>query len=448
MDPVLTAAGIRRLHARLVSGGLPTGSAGLVDLLGALEELKSGIAGVQVEATVRFDATRRAEQAAAGVPARRQGQGIAAEVALARRDSPHQGQVHLGLAKVLKAEMPHALARLKDGTLSEFRARLAARETGCLSLEQRALVDEELFADPAALHGLGTRSLIARVRQLAAELDPAAVARRARQAEADRHVTIRPAPDTMTYLTALLPVGQGVAVYAALKRDTEALRAAGDPRSRGQLMADLMTTRITGTPITGTGTETQAPPPVPVCVNITVSDQTLAGGHAPGEVSAAGVTPEVIPAEVARHLIGQALDTQVGAWFRQLYLNPLGRLVAMSSRQRCFPDGLAELLNLRGRGTCATPWCDAPVRHSDHITPAADGGPTTETNGQGLCEACNHAKQAHGWSQHTTSHPRERHQVETVTPTGHRYHATAPPPVGWREPRYVRTAPGVFTLVA
>lgn len=446
MDPALTAAGIRRLHARLVSGELPTGSAGLVDLLGALEDLRSGIAGVQAETTVRFDAARRAEQAAAGVPARRQGQGIAAEVALARRDSPHQGQVHLGLAKVLEAEMPHALARLKDGTLSELRARLAARETGCLSLEQRTLVDEELFADPAALHGLGTRSLIARVRQLAAELDPAAVARRARQAEADRHVTIRPAPDTMTYLTALLPVGQGVAIYAALKRDTEALHAAGDPRSRGQLMADLMTSRITGTPITGT--ETQAPPPVPVCVNITVSDQTLAGGHAPGEVSADGVPPEIIPAEVARLLIGQSLASGVGAWFRQLYLNPLGRLVAMTSKQRCFPDGLAELLALRGRGTCATPWCDAPIRHNDHITPVEQGGATTAANGQGLCEACNHAKQAPGWHQQTTNRPRERHQVETITPTGHHYTATAPPPVGWREPRYVRTAPGVFTLVA
>ena len=31
-------------------------------------------------------------------------------------------------------------------------------------------------------------------------------------------MTIRPAPDAMTYVTALLPVAQGVGVYAALKR--------------------------------------------------------------------------------------------------------------------------------------------------------------------------------------------------------------------------------------
>ena len=39
-----------------------------------------------------------------------------------------------------------------------------------------------------------------------------------RRAEADRMVSIRPAPDTMTYVTALLPVAQGVGVYAALNR--------------------------------------------------------------------------------------------------------------------------------------------------------------------------------------------------------------------------------------
>jgi hypothetical protein len=41
---------------------------------------------------------------------------------------------------------------------------------------------------------------------------------RAAKAATDRMVSIRPAPDTMTYLTALLPVAQGVPVYAALQR--------------------------------------------------------------------------------------------------------------------------------------------------------------------------------------------------------------------------------------
>jgi hypothetical protein len=49
-------------------------------------------------------------------------------------------------------------------------------------------------------------------------LDSQAVVDRAAKAEADRTVTIRPAPDCMTYVTALLPVAQGVGVYAARNR--------------------------------------------------------------------------------------------------------------------------------------------------------------------------------------------------------------------------------------
>jgi hypothetical protein len=61
-----------------------------------------------------------------------------------------------------------------------------------------------------------------------------------------------------------------------------------------------------------------------------------------------------------------------------------------------FPDGIARLIRLRDR-VCRTPWCDAPVRHVANVQAHQDGGPTNEVNGQGLCESCNHAKQAAGW---------------------------------------------------
>ncbi|TNM50269.1 DUF222 domain-containing protein [Nocardioides albidus] len=420
-------------------------TAELVDLIAALEQLKSAACAVQAQAAVDFDAQRRAEQARAGVPAARQGRGIAAEIALARRESPHRGQSLLGLAKVLVAEMPHTLARLRDGALNEFRATLLARETGCLSAEQRAFVDEELCADPQALAGVGTRELVTRVRRMAAELDPAAVARRARRAEADRNVTVRPAPDTMAYLTGLMPVAQAVSVYAALVKEADARRAAGDPRSKGQLMADLLVLKVTG--VTDSGDAEHAPA-VPVTINLTMSDESLAGGHAPAVLSGDGVQGEVIPAEVARQLAARALDARAVVWFRRLYRNHLGRMVAMSSKQRLFSDGLADLLALQGLGICASPYCDAPIRHTDHITPADEDGATDLANGQGLCEACNHAKQAPGWRQQVVSSPRERAAVETVTPTGHHYLATAPAPPGWREPRFVKVGPGRYELIA
>ena len=114
----------------------------------------------------------------------------------------------------------------------------------------------------------------------------------------------------------------------------------------------------------------------------------------------------------------------------------------MDSRSRVFPAGLTAFIRLRGR-VCRTPWCDAPVRHSDHVDPAARGGRTSGVNGDGLCEACNLAKEALGWQ--ARPRPGPRHVVETTTPTGHTYRSTAPPLV---PPRFVEVAPGHWKLVA
>lgn len=243
--------------------------------------------------------------------------------------------------------------------------------------------------------------------------------KRNRRAESERRVSLRPAPDTMAYLTALVPMAQGVAAYAALTRAAETAKSGGDPRGIGQLMADLLVTRTTG--LSDTGTPAQAPA-VPVTLNLTLPSSALAGGHETGVITARGVAGEVIPAECARLLAAHALTADVGAWFRQLYAGPTGKLVAMTSRQRCFPDGLAELLEIQGMGICATPWCDAPIRHLDHIVAYDVGGPTSRDNGQGLCAACNHAKQA-GWRQAVEA---ERSVVVTTTTTGHRYPARPP----------------------
>ncbi len=446
MAAQLTAEEVRSFVDRITAGARPDDPAAQIDVVAALETLKCAAAAVQAELSAVYDARRRADEAAAGVRAARQGRGVASEIALARRESPHRGQVVLGLAKVLHTEMPHTLARLRDGSLSEFRAMLLARETACLPVELRMFADEETCADPTALDGVGTRELVGRIRRLVAELDPAAVAARARKAQGDRNVTVRPAPDTMTYLTALVPVAQGVAAYAALRKAAEAGRAAGDPRSLGQLMSDLLVARITGVADIGTP---EAAPAVPVTVDVVISDESLAGGHAPAEVSADGVPAEAVPAEVARNLLATAAtNAEILSWFRCLYRNRLGRLVAMSTRSRFHTKAMGEFLALRGAGICATPFCDAPIRHNDHITPVADGGETTADDGQGLCQACNHAKQAPGWRQHQVGHPVDRHQVETITPTGHRYTATAPAPPGWREPRYVQTGPGRYQLIA
>ncbi len=385
-----------------------------IQLVAALEQLKAAAAALQAQLSVDFDARERQLQREAGVPRERRGRGVAAQLGMARRESPHRATVLLGVAKALCAELPCTFAALADGRLSEYRATLVVQETACLEREERAEVDRLLCADPGTLDGVGTRRLVAMAREHAYRADPAAFVCRAAHAENERNVTLRPAPDTMTYLTALLPVAQGVSAYAALRRAADSARATGDGRGRGQIMADTLVERLTGQATAVA---------VPVTVSLVMSDTTLlASGHGAAVLDGYGR----VPAQVARTLVANGLDADA-AWLRRVYTDPRGRVVAMSSRERFHPEGLASLLRVRDQGTCRMPYCDAPVRHLDHVVPAELGGPTDAENGQGLCEACNHAKQAPGWRQET-SEGAVRHTVVTTTPTGQRYRSVAPEP--------------------
>jgi hypothetical protein len=185
-------------------------SAALIEQLRELEDLKSAAAALQARIAVAFDLLQRRTQAEAGVPAAELGAGVAAQIGLARRESPARGGRLLGLAKALATEMPHTLAALDAGQLNEWRATLLVKETACLSAADRCAVDEELAADAGTLTGAGDRTLIARARAAAYRRDPRSVTERASHAAAERHVSLRPAPDTMAYLTALLPVTAGV----------------------------------------------------------------------------------------------------------------------------------------------------------------------------------------------------------------------------------------------
>ncbi|MDT5022143.1 MAG: hypothetical protein QOI33_2667, partial [Mycobacterium sp.] len=193
----------------------------LVERIAELERLKSAAAAGQARAAAALDAARRAAEAAAGMPAERRGRGVASEIALARRDSPARGGRHLGFAKALVHEMPYTLAALESGVLSEWRATLIVRESACLDVDDRRVLDSELCGEPTSLDGMGDARVAAAAKTIAYRLDPQAVVDRAAKAHTERTVTIRPAPDTMTYLTALLPVAQGVSVYAALRRSAD-----------------------------------------------------------------------------------------------------------------------------------------------------------------------------------------------------------------------------------
>lgn len=201
-------------------------------------------------------------------------------------------------------------------------------------------------------------------------------------------------------------------MYAALKRKAD---TTFDERSRGQIMADTLVERVTGRP---------AEQPVSVSLNLVLADTTLVGDdETPGWCGGYGP----VPAAVVRALVSDAVaDDTAKATLRRLYRHPSsGQLVAMESKARTFPKGLAAFIDIRDR-TCRTPYCNAPIRHHDHAEPHHRGGRTSARNGLGECEACNYAKEAPGWTV-TTGDDDGEHRAEFRTPTGATYRSTAPP---------------------
>ena len=331
------------------------------------ETAKCALEALQARASAELDKIQRQRAAAAGVPKSRQGRGVEVQVAFARRESPHRGRQLLGLARVLH-ELPCTGAAFRAGRVSEYRVMLVARETACLSLEHRQYVDEQLAGDPVRLEGMATRELVAEARKLAAGLDPRAIAERRKRAEAERCVTLRPAPDSMTYLTALLPVAQGVAVKAALDADADSRRSAGDERTRGQLRADSLVQAVLGAarsrrewqsswdapsqpasePASGSGSRSGSRPGaggagVPVQLRLVMTDRALFeqaddAAYLPGHGS--------IPADLARELLAAALECQTQAGRAMVWLK---RALHRPDHRGAGADGLT---------VAGVRWCD------------------------------------------------------------------------------------------
>lgn len=407
-----------------------------------LEEVKSVAAAVQARETAAFVSSQRAKHAAAQAAAqtfeektraRDAGRAIAHEVALARRVSPHAARRYIGWAMILTSELPQTFRALADGQVSEDRALTVARETVFLSADHRGEVDREIAP---RLENWGDRRVEAETRKAAYRLDPHGFVARVRGAESDRRVTIRPAPDAMVRLTGFVPAAEGVAAYAALSKHADSLTASGDERGRGRIMSETFVERLTGQ---ATAAD------VPVEVNVIMTDLALltpapastADDTEVDAVDAARAEPAhlvgygPIPAEVARRLILRP-GGKAPRWLRRLYRHPdTGQLAGMDTHRRLFTRSQRHFLLLRDH-TCRTSWCDAPIRHYDHVVAHDDGGPTAVDNGQGKCVACNLAKQALGWREYPGERPGE---IVTETPNGQSCSSEPPDPPGARTRR-------------
>jgi hypothetical protein len=165
--------------------------------------------------------------------------------------------------------------------------------------------------------------------------------------------------------------------------------------------------------VTGQATASSVPVEVHVIMD---ADSLLGEGTDPSTVDGYGP----VPGPLARSWV---CDPGTPVWLRRFFTAPhSGQLAAMDSTRRSFAGNLRRFIGVRD-GVCRTPWCDAPIRHVDHAARVADGGGTSVLNGQGLCEACNLAKDAVGWRARADGEG----TVETTTPTSHGYAGPVPP---------------------
>jgi hypothetical protein len=285
----------------------------------------------------------------------------------------------IGLVAAARTAQPQTLLAVAD---VEASSRWYSKLLGHLDSATRGAVDADL--DDRDLGGLGVKAAEAAIRTAAYRADPAGYVARGRTEREHRRVSLRPAPDTMALLTGYLPVENGVACFAALKQHTDARVAAGDERSRGQIMADTLVERLTGQ---------TAATDVPVELQITIPLDALTGqrgAESPQVPRSTRLVPSVVadtdtsvaqlvgggllPAELAWEII---TSSRAAKWWRRLFTAPTtGALIGGDPRRRRFDGFLAELIKLRDQ-RCRTPYCDAPVREFDHIHRWTDGGPTS-----------------------------------------------------------------------
>ncbi|WP_050668643.1 DUF222 domain-containing protein [Luteipulveratus halotolerans] len=417
LDSTVTAVGAVELRAFVASlaavGDDADDDAARIDQLALLEQIGAACVAAQARVMVAFADSQREQQAAAGVPVRERGRGVADQIGLACKISPQAASSRLGRARTLMADLPRVYDELSAGLISDRAADAVVRQTTHLSQHDRRAVDAVIAPH---LVRMSAREAQDAVRRLAIERDPESACRRAEAAAAERGVWARPAPDAMVKLTAMLPAADGVTSYAALDRAARAQRAAGDECTLAQLRADLLTERLTGRSVSdGADVEISLVMTAGALLDDADEPATLRG-HGP------------VPAALARAIAAGTGTAKARAWVRRLFADPVtGVLDSLDPRRRIFDRHVRRHLDARDQ-TCRTPFCDSAIRHRDHVTAYADGGATDAANGQGMCERGNYAKQVPGWRARVVAD--SPHTVTTATPTGHTYRSTAPPALG------------------
>ena len=216
-------------------------------------------------------------------------------------------------------------------------------ETVLLTSEQRSELDAEVGG---TLGGVSVRQAKLRAWAVAQRLDPETATHRLRhrRVEAVRHhPTGRPRHDLADRAAADTA---GVAAYGALHHAAATAKAAGDPRGRGQLMADLLTYWLTNPAAAPShrcaDTAVDLPAGVGIEIQLVMTDCALLDGD--DSLPCSSAIP--LPAPIARRLLAGG-GRKVRMWVRRLFTAPTGgelitcdqtrRLILKRSAASCYP---------------------------------------------------------------------------------------------------------------
>lgn len=425
-------------------------------VLGGIDHLRSSLAALEAVWQVRAAQRIHEEDKRRDIAAVDQGKGTAHEIGLAGRVSPASAAFSLASARRLTQQMPGVFSQLWEGRIPTRQAATMASSLAGAEPETCAAIDQLICEDLQSLEGKGDRELRSDLQRLIQRIEPGRSRDRAERAARARHVTMSPLADGMARVSAVLRGVDAAGLMKTLQRRAESLRAAGTRDPVSALEADLFVGAVLDSSEQPPGKGERTHRSSALDLGIVITDTALLGREDEAEcalLEGYGTIPAHIITDTLRGTPPGYLrstedhpdraedhpDQTVSAFYRRLYASPsTGELIAMESRARAFPAGLARMIRWRDV-TCRAPWCNAIIRQIDHVEPHHRGGLTSYTNGQGLCARCNQVKELGLWTLASWAPepvPADEEYTEGTESTESTEStedciATAPPASGW-----------------
>jgi hypothetical protein len=335
------------------------------------------------------------------------------QVACALRLSNTTAATRLGTARALAAHFPPTLGLLERGDVHYMQTHALVEVTSNLDTPTAQHV-EALVLDKMPHQSVSaTRKALHRA---VLKADPDGAEIRHQSARANRHVSLRPDLDGMSWWSVHLPAEQAAQIQASVDAHASVLKRDNDPRTLNQRRADAAFDLLVNHSVQSNGTNPTSPTlsrSAPI-VQITVPYDTLIGtADHPADLKGHGP----LTAGQAR-----ALASHPNSIWRRLLIHPTtGTLIKTDPTTYRPTADLTRHITTRDP-LCTFPSCRMPSRRCDldHVIPFGppQHGPTTPDNLIPLCRRHHLLKHRAGWR---VKRDPETGRVRWTAPTGHVY---------------------------